>query len=884
MNGWNSFRFGWGIVAFAILSGTSTAPAEDATSPAQAIPLQDGKGATFWLIPHTHWEGAVFKTREEYLEMGLPNILTAVRLLKEHPDYRFALDQVAYFRPFLERYPEEAQAFRRFVAEGRLQMVGGMDIMPDDNMPAGESFVRQVLYAKTYCREVLGTDVKVGWLLDTFGHNAQMPQILKQAGFESFWFFRGVPDREKMPSEFLWEGLDGTRIRSFWLPFAYGHLYGSPTNLTEFSRFVEKRYADLAPFARGPDRVGLAGIDVSEPELHVPLLVEQYNRQPDRRFTLRIGVPGDFERAVASRPDLPVLKGERNPIFQGVYSSRIELKQTMREMERLLTLAEKLAVLGNTLGESSDDTGTWRAWEPCLFNVTHDLASGVMTDAVYEDTLRSYDFSRRLADGMIERRLDRVLSHIDTRGDGIPLVVFNPLGWERTDAAQAEIGFAEGGVLGVEIRSPDGARVPAQLTETSRYQDGSLRQVRLVFRAAEVPAIGFGVYHALPLRTTPEDAVNSATPGSTNALSNEFYELQFDPETGALIHLTVQPGGWEALAGAANVVAREADHGDFWELYRNLDGFQNVMMTRPVGSPVRGEASFTDEPATNLAPASIERGPVFSEFHLRRTFGRGTFSSAVRLYAGMRRIEFLTTLRNQDERVRYRAVFPTAIRNGQRVDEIPFGAVSRPECQEFPAQNWIDSSDGERGVALLNRGLPGNNVCDGTLLVSLLRSTRIQSYGVGGGYERQSSDSGLELGQDRTFRYALLPHSGDWRGAGITRAAAEFNHPLVVRKAAVHSGRLPARWGLLEITEPGVVLSTLKPGKPGAMVLRVYEARGQEHSDVAIRIHARIEGAWEANLMEDPGHALPSEGDTLRLALHPFEIKTLVIRVAALSK
>src|SRR5213592_2096972 len=101
--------------------------------------------ATFWLIPHTHWEGAVFKTREEYLEMGLPNILTALRLLKEHPDYRFALDQVAYFKPFLERYPEEAAAFRKFVAEGRLQIVCGLDIMPDDNMPGGESFVRQIL-------------------------------------------------------------------------------------------------------------------------------------------------------------------------------------------------------------------------------------------------------------------------------------------------------------------------------------------------------------------------------------------------------------------------------------------------------------------------------------------------------------------------------------------------------------------------------------------------------------------------------------------------------------------------------------------------------------------------------------------------------------------
>ena len=82
------------------------------------------KKATLWVIPHTHWEGAVFKTREEYLEVGLPNILKAMRLLREQPGFRFTLDQVAYVRPFLERYPAMEADFRRFLKEGRLQLAG----------------------------------------------------------------------------------------------------------------------------------------------------------------------------------------------------------------------------------------------------------------------------------------------------------------------------------------------------------------------------------------------------------------------------------------------------------------------------------------------------------------------------------------------------------------------------------------------------------------------------------------------------------------------------------------------------------------------------------------------------------------------------------------
>jgi len=213
------------------------------------------------VIPHTHWEGAVFKTREEYLEMGLPNILKAMRLLREQPGFRFTLDQVAYVRPFLERYPSEEADFRRFLAEGRLQLAGALDVMPDDNMPGGETFVRQMQYGKGYYRDKLGIDVTTGWLLDTFGHHAQIPQLLVQGGYRSFWFFRGVP-RQDHPSEFLWEGIDGTRIPAFWLPHSYGLLHGSPRSLPEFQAFVRQRFELLTPNSHGNDRVGLAGADM----------------------------------------------------------------------------------------------------------------------------------------------------------------------------------------------------------------------------------------------------------------------------------------------------------------------------------------------------------------------------------------------------------------------------------------------------------------------------------------------------------------------------------------------------------------------------------------------------------------------------------------------
>ena len=89
------------------------------------------------------------------------------------------------------------------------------------------------------------------------------------------------------------------------------------------------------------------------------------------------------------------------------------------------------------------------------------------------------------------------------------------------------------------------------------------------------------------------------------------------------------------------------------------------------------------------------------------------------------------------------------------------------------------------------------------------------------------------------MRYALVPHAGDWREAGVFRDGLEFNHPLICRKVLPHAGTLPARWGLLEVSSPNVVVSALKPGRDGTAVLRVYEAAGQAAPGVKIALQRR---------------------------------------------
>jgi alpha-mannosidase len=617
---------------------------------------------------------------------------------------------------------------------------------------------------------------------------------------------------------------------------------------------------------------------------------------------------------IAERTDRPVFKGEFNPIFQGTYSSRIELKQTMRSMERLLTDAEKLSAIAASLplvgegahlvpsprvGESSHlppsplvgkgqgggaratykrDTALafWRAWEPVLFNQTHDLASGVMTDHVYEDTERSYEFSRRLAEELVETSWRRIAANIESGGKGIPVAVINTLSWPRTDLAQVTVGFTDRSTRGITVFDAADTEIPIQL-ESTQWSDGALKQACIAFMAHDVPAMGYSLYRVVPTRTH-----NTRMPAASavNPLENEFFRLTFDASTGAIIGLLVKNSQWQVLGGPANIIARQPDHGDLWELYRGLDGGSKIAMTRKQPIPKPGAATFSSE--FRAQHATLVKGPVFQEFLVAHPLGSGSYASSVRLLAGKHLIDFSTTLVNKEKFVRYQALFPTTIRNGKNFQSIPFGAVERPLGIEFPAQDWVDYGDEQHGLALLNQGLPGNLVTDGTMMLSLLRSHTLGAYGFGGGYEPgMSSETGLELGKERTLRYALVPHDGDWREANVYRDGMEFNHPLICRKMLPHAGLLPGRWGFLKVSHPNVVVSALKTGGRGAAVLRVYETTGRAISGAELRLGATVVSARECNLMEDPGRELETGRNAIRFDLSPFEIKTFKLQLGS---
>jgi alpha-mannosidase len=378
----------------------------------------------------------------------------------------------------------------------------------------------------------------------------------------------------------------------------------------------------------------------------------------------------------------------------------------------------------------------------------------------------------------------------------------------------------------------------------------------------------------LPALEPTEEPVWSDA-GSATSIANDRMEITFD-ERGSIVGLKLRAGR-ELIAGRANVIAKETDRGDLWEPYRSLDGGSRIAMTDR--HPILADAVLS----ADLPPEvfRVRRGPVVSEVHVEGPLGEGRYATTVCLTQGLGRADVRTMVHNSERFVRYRAVVPTSIADGTRTDEIPFGAMERPDGIEFPAQNWIDWSDGTRGLAVLNRGLPGANVADGAMLLSLMRSTCIVAYGFGGGYEPgMSSDTGFELGATRAFEYALVPHGGDWRRAEVHRRGVELNHPLLTRKAAPSPGALPPESGLLAELPAALMVTSIRRVSGRQVALRLYEATGEPLGDTAIELSDGIAEAWETDLLGESAVALPVRAGRAIVSFRPFEIKALRLRSA----
>ncbi|KPJ64603.1 hypothetical protein AMK68_01205, partial [candidate division KD3-62 bacterium DG_56] len=701
------------------------------------------KKYTIYLVGHAHidmnwlwlWPETVEVCRNTFTEM--------LQRMDEFPDFKFSQSQAATYLAMQEYHPDVLAGIRRRIADGRWDVTAGTWVEGDMNMASGEAIVRQIMYSKRYFKEKFGVDdIRICWEPDTFGHAWSVPQMLRKAGLENYFFCRCAPG----PATFWWQGIDGSRVLAYASPRWYGE--GIDNGTTEL---IYRLGADLglresmAVYGRGDHGGG--------PRLQDIKNALDMNDDP-LMPTLKFARACDFyDRVREAKPDLPVIDRELNFTFEGCYTTHADVKRWNRESENLLPTAEAFSAIAVGLGIDYPRSKFVTAWRNTCFNQFHDIFDGSSIHDAYPYSLALFEETSKIGKAALDKALDAVVAEIDLRGVGDPVAVFNPLPWRRTDVVRMS---AAPRWLGgtVTVVDPLGARAPHQVITREHAAP------EMVFVASDVPAMGYAVYRVIHV---PDG--HPPGPASTGSLvlreepdviviGNEFFTVRVDRKDGTIVGIYDERAKLEVLAGEARANMMEA-------LFEKPHG----MSAWNIGEIANTEA------LTGPAQVSVgTTGPAQVSVIVTREWRDSNFRQEIILRPGIPRVDLAYSVDWRElggsnvNAPMIKAAFPVAVEDATATFEIPNAAIERPaNGREVPAQKWIDLSARDYGVSLLNNCKYGHDVNGQVMRVTLLRS----SY---------DPDPRPDFGHHEIL-LGLYPHAGDWRTAGTVRRGYELNNP-----------------------------------------------------------------------------------------------------------
>jgi alpha-mannosidase len=819
-----------------------------------------------WLWPWTETVEVVRNTFQSVLD-----------LMREYPDLKFTMSSARTYEWMQEKYPDLFEQIKARVKEGRWEVVGGMWVEPDLNMPDGESLVRQILVGKRYFQKNFGADIKIGWNPDSFGYNWQLPQIYKKSGMDYFVTSKllWATDYTKFPYRlFWWEAPDGTRLLTYF-PHEYANDF-NPEQLTQdLSFYAPSIYGPKV--ADAPQMLYLYGIG-DHGGGPTRTMLDEANRLrdpntvfPKIEFTTAKEFFADLQQEL---PNLKVPTWKDELYFEyhrGVFTTQADTKQRIRRDEELILDAEKYASLASLFGRSYAQDQFELAWKNLLFDHFHDVMPGSGIAVNYLDAKRNLEDVARVAKEITDGALGEILAHVNTQGDGVPVVVFNSLSWPRKEVVELQVQLT-GPAKQVEVVDGKGQRIEHQLLEMDR---GTNRALILIL--ADTLALGYKTYFARSA-AKPANSVDSyngrlmqVVTASGNTMENGFVRVKIDPQSGCITSFFDLRNETEALApsetdtggpktfACGNLLQAFYDKPERWDAWNIDSDFEKQRWDLDKADEVR----------------LVESGPLRAVIRVKKHFQNSTFVQDITMYAGVPRVDVKMQADWHEKHILLKVAFPLSAHNDKATFEIPYGSIERPTTRntpaeqakfEVPAQRWADLSDAKHGFSLLNDSKYGYDVRGNVLRLSLLRSPE---------WPDPHADEG-----HHEFTYALYAHEGSWRAAQTVRRGYELNYKLTAVQTQKHGGALPGEHSFVRLDADNVVLTAIKKSEDDdSLVLRFYEWAGKE-GDVTLQLPADAQTASETDLMEKSIGDLAVRNGAVTVHTKPYEIKTLKVRLA----
>ena len=434
---------------------------------------------------------------------------------------------------------------------------------------------------------------------------------------------------------------------------------------------------------------------------------------------------------------------------------------------------------------------------------------------------------------------------MDTSGSGQPVLVFNSLAHPRDTVVQLE--YPE---KSVHIHGPSHEEVPHQFI--TGHETG--RRV-LAFRAKKLPPIGFSVYRILDGPGQEKFPPVSVTP---TTLENEHLKVTVN-SSGEIVSL------FDKTLNRTFFSAEK--RGNVLKLYEDVPGKYEAWDIAPSYTKVEFEI-----PAG--CAEVIEQGSVRSAIQITRPFRNSRLVQRIVLARGSRRIDFETFVDWKEQQKMLKVRFFTDIVTTKATYDIPFGTIERSAYRnnsfdaakfEVAGHAWMDLSQGDCGLSLLNDCKYGFEAFDGMMCQTLLRGPLVPD---------PESDQ-----EEHRFIYSIYPHAGDWRAGHTHRQALDLNHPPDAVLEAAHPGPLPPRHSFLQLDADNVFLEALKKAeKSDHLIIRLVERHGCG-GPVSVNLAGlQIAEAFECNLLEREDAPVEHNTSSFRFTIAPYQIRTFKIQ------
>jgi alpha-mannosidase len=820
-----------------------------------------------WLWPWTETVDVVRRTWS-----------TALQLQREYPQYTFTQSAAVYSDWMCDKYPDMCRQIKESYKQGRWEIVGGMWVEPDLNMPDGESLVRQILIGQHNFKQTFGGVARIGWNPDSFGYTWQLPQIYKKSGIDYFVTQKMTwNDTNQLPLKlFWWQSPDGSRVLTY-----FPHDYGAgiePVSLAQDFATARKlnpgttemmHLYGVSDHGGGPTRAMLdagikwTGADVVYPQAKFGT-AQSFFTDVEKHLDTEHAPVWDYSTLAAKATTLPAPpEGKVSlPVWnselyfeyhRGVMTTHANHKRNMREGEELLLNAEKFSSLAWLQGLEYPKAKLTDGWKKILFNQFHDTAAGSGIGVIYRDADQDTQVVRLETEEAQTAALDTLASNINTAGKGVPVVVFNPLAWQRAESVQFNVQMPEA-TPSIQITDSIGKVLFADAKATNAKTHSFHVQVM-----TDVPALGYRVLYARASASAKGEAAGSDLKATRESLENALLRVVVDAKTGCITSIFDKKTNFESIAknGCGNHLQT------FKDLPKEYDAWNIDPGTLDSFTPIDNVDSIQ----------LIESSPMRGTIRVTRTWQSSKFVQDISLETGSQMVKVTNDIDWHETHVLLKAAFPLAASSGKATYEIPYGTVDRPTTRrnsvesaqfEVPAMRWADLGDGQHGFTLMNECKYGYDAKDNVLRLTLLRSPTWPDADADRGHQH--------------FAFWLYPHSGDWKSAMSLRHGYETNYPLTAMQVSAHGGQWAAEHSFVTVAPENVALTALKKSEDGnALLLRVYEWEGKS-ATVTATIPAGAKSVSVSDMMENPipGDANLS-GEKLTFAIHPYEIQTIRI-------